>query len=128
LTRSALLERLLSADRERISVMSRSRDKRKELTNPPRNPRKRRKLEDISDERPHVKGSTGVSVPTLLSADELVWKEITPPERLEDAEGFLELEEIDNVEVIRDAAGKHARFRVRTGPPLWYDTSNGPIE
>lgn len=34
------------------------------------------------------------------------WKEVSMPDRLEDMEGFFGLEEIDDVDVIRDASGK----------------------
>ncbi|KAI4143989.1 MAG: hypothetical protein LQ340_006812, partial [Diploschistes diacapsis] len=38
----------------------------------------------------------------LVGIDDLAWKEVSLPDRLEDAEGFFGLEEIDHVEVIRD--------------------------
>ena len=40
---------------------------------------------------------------TAVSSDHLAWKEVALPDRLEDAEGFFGLEEIDDVEVVRDA-------------------------
>jgi ATP-dependent RNA helicase DDX24/MAK5 len=48
--------------------------------------------------------------PTLKS-DQLRWTEVALPDRLEDAEGFFGLEEIDDVEVIKDASGKNVLFR-----------------
>ena len=48
--------------------------------------------------------------PTLKS-DQLRWTEAALPDRLEDAEGFFGLEEIDDVEVIKDASGKNVLFR-----------------
>jgi hypothetical protein len=47
-----------------------------------------------------------------LSASELAWTDITPTGRIDDAEGFLGLEEIADVEVIRDGDGSRTRFRV----------------
>ena len=38
---------------------------------------------------------------TFVGADELAWKEVELPDRLEDAEGFFGLEEVDEVEVVR---------------------------
>jgi ATP-dependent RNA helicase DDX24/MAK5 len=35
------------------------------------------------------------------------------PDRLEDAEGFFGLEEIEDVEVVKEAGNRHATFRVR---------------
>ena len=60
---------------------------------------------------PKTKVASGVSVANL-TADELAWKEVIPPDRLDDAEGFFGLEENDDVDVVRDVTGKQARFRV----------------
>lgn len=77
------------------------------LTSPP----KKRKLTAGRKKLPKTKVLSGVSVANL-TADELAWKEVDPPGRLDDAEGFLGLEEIDDVDVVRDVTGKQARFRV----------------
>ena len=37
-----------------------------------------------------------------IDVDQLAWREIEVPERLEDAEGFLGLEEIDDVDIRRN--------------------------
>ena len=79
--------------------------------------RKRRKLENKKN-RPTASQPTSEVFGASISVDELAWKEITPPERLNDAEGFLGLEEIDDVEVIRDLQGNQTRFRVELAPFL----------
>jgi ATP-dependent RNA helicase DDX24/MAK5 len=49
-----------------------------------------------------------------VSADALHWKEVALPDRLDDAEGFFGLEEIEGVEVLRpQGAAKPPRFKVR---------------
>lgn len=76
--------------------------------------RKRRKL-DSPKNRPTPSQSRSDASGQSLSVDELAWKEITPSGRLDDAEGFLGLEEIDDVEIIRDPKGEQTRFRVEFG-------------
>ena len=87
--------------------MSRIDQKRTKSTAIPKPCRKRRKLEATQNEPTRTKPSVAT-----LSADELAWKEVTPPERLDDAEGFFGLEEIDDVEVVREANGERLYFRV----------------
>lgn len=53
-----------------------------------------------------------------MKSDALTWKTVTLPDRLEDAEGFYLLEEIDDVEVIRDE-GNNVMFQ-----PLAADALN----
>lgn len=47
-----------------------------------------------------------------VSVDSLPWKEAAQSDRLEDAEGFFGLEEIDDVEVVREASTGKVEFRV----------------
>ncbi|RMZ83158.1 hypothetical protein DV738_g1178, partial [Chaetothyriales sp. CBS 135597] len=47
-----------------------------------------------------------------VRGDALKWKQVELPDRLEDAEGFYDLEEIDDVEVVRDERN-HVMFRPR---------------
>lgn len=49
----------------------------------------------------------------IVGLDELNWKEVPMPDRLEDAGGFFGLEEIDGVDVIRPNGNGEAQFRVR---------------
>ena len=53
---------------------------------------------------------------TVVSHDNLQWREVAVPDRLEDAEGFLGLgiEEIEDVEVIRDPKSSRVQFRVKS--------------
>ena len=53
---------------------------------------------------------------TVVSPDNLQWREVAVPDRLEDAEGFLGLgiEEIEDVEVIRDPKSSRVQFRVKS--------------
>ena len=46
--------------------------------------------------------------------EDLQWREVAIPDRLEDAEGFLGLgiEEIEDVEVVKDQDSRGAKFRV----------------
>lgn len=39
-----------------------------------------------------------------IRLDELAWKEVSMPDRLDDVEGFFGLEEVGNVDVVRDGA------------------------
>lgn len=52
-----------------------------------------------------------LSAGSIVAADELKWREVALPDRLDDAEGFLGLEEIDDVEVIKED-GERIHFRV----------------
>ena len=47
----------------------------------------------------------------IVAADKLNWKAVPLPERLDDAEGFYGLEEIDNVEVLRDEKTRKIQFK-----------------
>ena len=47
-----------------------------------------------------------------VSLDQLLWKTVSLPDRFEDAEGFFGLEEIDNVDVVRDTANGEVQYRV----------------
>ncbi|EXJ95449.1 hypothetical protein A1O1_00571 [Capronia coronata CBS 617.96] len=50
----------------------------------------------------------------ILRHDALKWKPVPLPERLEDAEGLYGLEEIEDVEVVRDEASHQVSFRPRS--------------
>ena len=49
---------------------------------------------------------------TAITLDALPWTEVPLPDRFEDAEGFFGLEEIENVEVIRDSSLGKLEYRV----------------
>lgn len=48
----------------------------------------------------------------VVLLDKLAWKEVALPDRLEDAEGFFGLDEIENVAVIRDEQSGMVEYRV----------------
>jgi ATP-dependent RNA helicase DDX24/MAK5 len=54
----------------------------------------------------------------LVQSDKLKWREVTLPDRLEDAEGFFGLEEIEDVEIVRDGDGKEVLFRPKSGDQI----------
>ena len=47
-----------------------------------------------------------------ISLDQLAWKEVALPDRFEDAEGFFGLEEIEDVEVVRDPGSGKVQYLV----------------
>lgn len=50
---------------------------------------------------------------TTFKVNELDWKRVELPDLLDDAEGFYGLEEIDDVEIIRDPEHGEIKFQVR---------------
>jgi ATP-dependent RNA helicase DDX24/MAK5 len=46
-----------------------------------------------------------------VTVAELNWKEVPMPDRMEDAEGFFGLEEIDGVDIIKSSGGE-VQFKV----------------
>ena len=52
----------------------------------------------------------------FVPPDKLQWKEVELPDQLEDAEGFFGLEEIDDVEVVRNEKDVTVQYRV--GKPM----------
>ena len=50
---------------------------------------------------------------TANALDELPWDQVPFPERFEDAEGFLGLEEVSDVEVIKKSGSQLVEYRVR---------------
>ena len=56
----------------------------------------------------------------FVGLDELNWKEVPMPDRLEDVGGFFGLEEIDGIDVVRPDGNGEAQFKVR----FWHATQN----
>lgn len=56
-------------------------------------------------------GSCGEVIPI----ERLAWRNVSLPDRLEDAEGFFGLEEIENVEIVRDTHSGTIVYKVRKG-------------
>ena len=77
--------------------------------------KKKRKVETIVDGYvPAGKGDDVRKIPVALDA--LPWGEVEMPEMFDDAEGFFGLEEVDDVEVVRD--GNTVRFMsTKAAPP-----------
>lgn len=48
----------------------------------------------------------------VVGIDDLNWTEVALPDRLEDATGFLGLEEIDGVDVVKASGSGEVQFRV----------------
>ncbi|KAJ9620069.1 ATP-dependent RNA helicase [Knufia peltigerae] len=78
--------------------------------------RKKQKLPDMN-QNSAVKSST-------VRGDSLKWKEVSLPGRLEDAEGFFGLEEIDDVEVVRDESTNAIMFRPKSQEAVSDDSND----
>ncbi|RAK96135.1 ATP-dependent RNA helicase MAK5 [Aspergillus ibericus CBS 121593] len=52
-----------------------------------------------------------------VTVNDLNWKEVALPDRLEDAGGFFGLEEIDGVDVIKSGGSEGIRFKAASGKP-----------
>ena len=53
-----------------------------------------------------------LSTTGVIPIDQLKWQEVSLPDGLEDAEGFFGLDEIENVEVVRDAKNGNIVYKV----------------
>jgi ATP-dependent RNA helicase DDX24/MAK5 len=62
-------------------------------------------------QKPDPKNEGSKELNPTVKSDQLRWTEVALPDRLEDAEGFFGLEEIEDVEVVKDANGKNVLFR-----------------
>lgn len=62
--------------------------------------KKRQKIADAAAKTPKDLQSDVKKLP--VAADALPWNEVEMPEMFDDAEGFFGLEEIDDVDVVRD--------------------------
>ena len=73
------------------------------------NKQKVRKRQRIDPRRANARSKSALRT---VSVDSLPWKEASLSDRLEDAEGFFGLEEIDGVEVLREVSSGKVEFRV----------------
>ncbi|KAF2870313.1 P-loop containing nucleoside triphosphate hydrolase protein [Massariosphaeria phaeospora] len=80
--------------------MKRPRDPKKPSANAP----KRQKLDQSTATKPP-------KVKRRVRLDELQWKDVSMPDRLDDFEGFFGLEEIDDVDVVKDDTTGHMSFQ-----------------
>ena len=87
-------------------------DKRLRVAPDIEKPRKKRKVQSRNDTSTKAR-----QLGALVNGDDLRWQEVTLPERLEDAEGFLGLEEIEDVDVIKEERTSQVKFRsTKTAP------------
>ena len=68
-----------------------------------------RKRQRITQEHGPPQGKAGLGSKGL---DALPWNEVALPDRLDDAEGFLGLEEASGVEIVRDLSVGKVEYRV----------------
>jgi ATP-dependent RNA helicase DDX24/MAK5 len=52
------------------------------------------------------------NTPIVVTDESLQWREVAIPERLEDAEGFFGLEEIDGAEIVKAENNSRVQFQV----------------
>ncbi|PGH08201.1 ATP-dependent RNA helicase MAK5 [Blastomyces parvus] len=76
-----------------------TKKRERDTRDPPRKSKKRQRVE--------VTGADG----EIVGIDQLDWKEVALPDRLEDAEGFFGLEEIDGVDIVRPAGHGEVKFK-----------------
>ncbi|PYH93048.1 putative ATP dependent RNA helicase [Aspergillus ellipticus CBS 707.79] len=53
----------------------------------------------------------------VIAVNDLNWRAVPMPDRMEDAGGFFGLEEIDGVDIIKSDGGKEIRFQAAAGKP-----------
>lgn len=75
-------------------------------------PRKRQKVEVQESYDLEESHKEGLGLARSVCVDEFSWQEVALPDRLEDAEGFFGLEEIDGVDVLRPQGKGDVRYRV----------------
>lgn len=89
----------------KIQFMASANSKRRRLDSPTK-PRKK--------QRKQASGLDGQKAKTV-GLDALPWSQVKLPDRLDDAEGFFGLEEISDVEVVRDQKLGKVEYRVGEG-------------
>ncbi|KAI9682415.1 MAG: ATP-dependent RNA helicase [Caeruleum heppii] len=73
--------------------------------------RRHKKRQKINHDAPR-RSTSHAPAGESLSLDALEWKEVALPDRFDDAEGFFGLEEIDDVDVVRDAQGGTVEYKL----------------
>lgn len=73
----------------------------------------------VQEPKKRKKGSKSGSITDddwdgVVGLDDLNWKEVALPDRMEDAGGFFGLEEIDGVDVVRPQGNGEVQFKVHT--------------
>jgi len=78
--------------------------------------KKRLRVREAHQE-PRKKRRTGgekeTKIDTTYSVDALPWNEVALPHKLDDAEGFFGLEEISDVEIVRESKAGKVEYKVR---------------
>lgn len=69
-------------------------DRKKRPHAPPANPEPRKRARASDND-----------VANPISIDKLAWQEVSMPDRLEDVEGFMGMDEVDGVDVLRTDGG-----------------------
>ena len=87
--------------------------------------RKRQRVDDDPVTAKKVKKSIPV-VAENVRLDDLNWKEVSMPDRLEDMEGFFGLEEIDDVDVVKE--GSKVSYRAKSESAKKASTSKDQTE
>lgn len=90
--------------------------------------RNRRQVDDIYKPRKKQKIGDGASIKQDTNAESvtleaLPWSQVNIPDRLDDAEGFFGLEEISDVEIVRDEKLGRVEYRVGKAASRRYPSS-----
>ena len=84
----------------------------RESRQPSSKPRKRAKVNKTS-QTPNPALEENAITRADVVPDKLSWKKVALPDRLDDAEGFFDLEEVDGVDVVRNEQSGEVAFEVR---------------
>lgn len=81
---------------------------------------------DKSKKKPKVQTQSGAensdpAPPQVFGVDDLNWKSVELPDRMDDLGGFFGLEEIDGVDIVRQANPGDIKFKVNTARALEED-------
>lgn len=78
--------------------------------------RKRRKVDDDASSTGRGRGQRSNPKRSNVALEGLSWKGVSMPDRLDDYEGFLGLEEVEDVEVIREASTGKVSYLSKSSP------------
>lgn len=70
------------------------------------------KRKHSAKQRPKKRSKKEETQYLVVSESDLPWREVALPDRLEDAEGFFGLEEIEDVDIVREEGKPGIQFRV----------------
>ena len=72
---------------------------------------KARKRQKLNGPEPAVEASVKASKPRKVQLDEMKWREVALPDQMDDYEGFFGLEEIEGVDVVKEAGNGTISYR-----------------